>query len=180
MFLSEISKGCIEILCKFTFIRSICIYEFRLLRYSILTCFIFIGIGHFFVCITAILENALIPTKNGGLWLAGVYINILGTDCIRCLFVSIFIERTVATVHSQFYEKSNKIWIAIILILVSCCLGGCLTFIKLQSKFFRMLYCMTFNILDQLLTVPFYGLGLVVDIIGCIVSYYTKYNIIIL
>ena len=146
MFLSGILKDCIQILCKFYFIQItfISIY-FRLLRFSMLICFILIGIGHFFVCITAIIEDAIMPLKHMNLWNAGIHINILGTDCIRCLFVAIFIERTIATVYSQFYEKSKKIWISILLILISCAIGACTTFIKLESKILILLYFIISN-----------------------------------
>ncbi|KAE9547851.1 hypothetical protein FO519_008937 [Halicephalobus sp. NKZ332] len=136
--------------------------NFLLLRYCILICFLLTAIGQFLVSFSCVSDGLIVPQAHNPIWFSGIRSSFLGADCLRCFYVAIFVERMIATVNSQFYEKRNKIWIPLLLTIIPIVLGAVISIFKLDTPDLQNL----FNFI-----------GLIVDIAGCFMIYgLRRYN----
>ena len=110
--------------------------RFSILRFQLNIAYALITVPHGFICIACFLENTPTPIKYGGLYQRSIIISNLGIDYLRCLWIAIFIERTIATVRHTVYEKRKFLIASITLSMLSIASSAFINYCRFMCKYF--------------------------------------------
>jgi hypothetical protein len=110
------------------------------------------------LCFICLKENLNQPVENQQLYGIIVMMGNFGATLLRCLWIAIFIERTVATIYRSLYEKKTKCGI---ILSIGLSLGCYLVTGMIE-------YCFFYNIIDLNYT---QGFALIMDIMAISVRF---------
>lgn len=108
---------------------------YSILRIQMLGAFYCISTGRLILSTIALINNSASNTGSV-IWKMGIiFLNSVGADLLRFLWITIFVERYVATIYSMEYEKKKFIFLPILLTLFTFTLTTMLAVCRHARKF---------------------------------------------